>query len=359
MKFIHLANVFLGTGPLENSRFTIDRTTEYYADFLKVLDVCKEEKIDALFITGNLFDHVPAEEELQDLDDRFMELPDTRVFLLTGEKDAPESAETAKKYSWRSNTTVFAGDCIERVYVSKLNTEITGIGYSEKTWERVKTESLTRGRKGTVQVLLLPFMGSGRTAELPEYEGGLPFDYIGIGQERFFKGRGREKIYSPGLFEPEGFSQQLTHGYFTGELNPELRGTPGLSIRFEQGAKREYMTLKVNAAEEISYVEAEQRIRSAIDKYGKDNIYRILLTGKASASLCLMRDKLYELGLVAEIQDEMDREDAMEHMKGSATGDALSRFLGAPIDEEDAKIRKKALEYGVNALFAVQDERNK
>ena len=355
MKFFHISNVNLGNP--EEFSLPIDRKKEYSEDFRKIIRNCNEEKADLLFITGNLFAHVPSEAELKEADALFAALEGTRVFLLTGENDAPEKPEEALSYKWSSNVTVFAGDCIQRVYLSALNLEITGAGYAKSTWGKVRPETLSRGKKGAIQILLLPFIESASDNTVLSNVN-YPFDYVGLGQTHYFKSGEGKTIYAPGSFEPEDFSGQLKHGCFAGTINVREKNHTTLDLRFLKTAGREYLTLQVNGEKDIDYSEVESRVREIISQQGEKNIYRIILKGEASPSLYFMKNDLYRAGNVLEVLDETSEDDMLRSLSESHAGDAVGRFLTKLQPDVDEEIRKKAIRYGIDALLFGQEERN-
>lgn len=133
MRFVHLSNARLFSENKTN-KFNIDFAAERLEAFKKVLKLCRETVVEALFLTGNVFGHEPTMNDVEALDGMLRDALETRVFILTGEQDSVAEDSALALHAWQSNTQVFVGDCIQRVYVQKYGLEVTGIGYSEKTW---------------------------------------------------------------------------------------------------------------------------------------------------------------------------------------------------------------------------------
>ena len=114
MRFIHLSGLRLGEGAFDE-RFQIDYRAEREQAFRSVLDAAREGEIEAVFLTGDVMDHAPNEEELWEMDELFLTLPKTRFFWLTGEKDRVLPGDALGNYEWKSNTQVFSGDCIRSI----------------------------------------------------------------------------------------------------------------------------------------------------------------------------------------------------------------------------------------------------
>ncbi|MBR6405542.1 MAG: hypothetical protein IKS18_05020 [Lachnospiraceae bacterium] len=351
MKFIHLSNVNLGAEPMESPHLTADRAGDAWNDFLQVLSVCREEEVDALFITGTLFVRTPEERELRDLDDHFYRLADTRVFFAPGALPGGGDNSIYSDFPWRSNTHVFTGDSIQRIHVARLSMEVTGVGYLEKSWHKVKPYGLTRGRKGAIQILLMPFAGNSPDTGSPDDLKSLPFDYMGFGQTRSFLSENGNRIYAPGSFQSTGFEDSDRHGFIMGKLDDEGRKRAGIRCEFVPVENREYLEIRVNANEEISYQEVEEQVRNAISNFGDQNIYRILITGAASSSLYIMKNNLYRLGNVFEIIDETDAEAARRLLQRGSEETAVTRFVDQVLSEEDSEVKQKAIQYGMDALL--------
>lgn len=78
MKFAHIADVHLGTR----------RETPYlYDGFLNFIDYMELHPVDMIFITGDLFDHVPTKEDIVFVDTQLARLTKTDILYVTGECD--------------------------------------------------------------------------------------------------------------------------------------------------------------------------------------------------------------------------------------------------------------------------------
>ena len=166
MRFIHLSGLRLGEGTFDE-KFKIDYREEREQAFRAVLDAAREGGIEAVFMTGDVTDHAPTEEELREMDELFLTLPKTRFFWITGEKDRVLAGDPLGSYEWKSNTQVFLGDCIQRIFVARYDLEVTGIGWNAETWAKFRLDKLTAGRKGELFKLDLSFLGWQLLSSLP------------------------------------------------------------------------------------------------------------------------------------------------------------------------------------------------
>lgn len=354
MKFVHVSNVNLDGAPKSDRPWDAHREEEFNEDFRRMLYYCADINTDALFITGNLFAHAPSEDDLVKLDVMFLSLHSIRVFWVFGRNEETETFAKIKNYRWMSNVSVFAGDSLERVYISEFNVEITCVGYNSKTWPKVAQTEFSRGSRAGLQILLLPFVGDGRSsAALTSLN--LPFDYIGVGQEAYYKGNDEKRVFSVGMFEPTDFTAQTRHGFFEVELTSNVLGDSTLNVRLIPNAKREYIVLQVNAGIAASFEDVEAQVKSAIEKFGPDNIYRIQLKGEASAEVLLNKEKLAHLGNIAEIEDMTDSALLQQTLaEENEIGEALKAFKMALPENISEDVMDRAVHFAKDALLAVR-----
>ena len=350
MRFIQVSDVNLCCADPEN-RLSVRPSEDHARDFEKILKRCREEEIDLLFITGNLFAVAPGEEDLRAMDECFSALEKTRVFWVTGRKEEGNPAEGENllaTYEWKSPVTVFTGNSVRRVSLPKLNAEVLGVGYSKKTWEKVDLNALTRGKKAAVQFLLLPEFKPSMTAH--------PFDYAGIGGAERTGGETVKGLYAPGALEPAVFGKPVKHGYFVGQITVTGRKVSEPFIKFAEGASREYVLLTEEVTPEATLADVKSTLEGKITELGKENLYKIRIIGNASYSLSFGTAELENLPGVLEVSNETDREASLTRLKEARGDDAVGRFLTDILEREPSEGRDKAVEYGLDALFQTEKE---
>ena len=60
MRFIHIADLHLGSSPEAEFLWGKNRAEEIWDSFAAVIDACNEKEIDLLLIAGDLFDRPPV-----------------------------------------------------------------------------------------------------------------------------------------------------------------------------------------------------------------------------------------------------------------------------------------------------------
>lgn len=346
MKFIHVSQVNLFASEFENRQGI--RTSEDHAnDFRRVLETCRKEGADLLFITGNLFAGAPDVKMLSYLDDALGILDKTRVFYVLGPNEG-EAADLILGYQFRHPVKVFTGNSIERVYLPKLSVEIQGVGYSEKTWNRTEIRELVPGKKGSIQIFLLPM-------DLPDVAN-WPFHYVGAGGSERKEGTPEKRVYCPGSLEPEGFAPYQRHGFFVGEFGAMGRNVIGPSVRLQEGASREYVLLDLQVTPDESLEAVREAVGKQILTYGQENLYKVRIRGVASYSLAEGAETLLAIPAVSAVENETKIEDTFSAIAGSGNDDAVGRFLRDMLDREPSEGRDLAIRYGLAALEGATEE---
>ena len=351
MKFIHAANLRLGMTPETPELRDVNRAADLQEDFCKLLDAAENLKADALFLTGNIFDHKPSEDELRRLDGMFSALS-ARVFIVPGELDASENTQAVKDFRWKSGARVFAGDAIDRVYVSRWDTEITAVGYTKRNFHLVSGGRVIQSSRDAVKILLLPFIGSGYQSPLKaEDPGRLPYDYTGTGQYGYVDGSDEYPLYSPGCFEPDTFSSQMYHGFLLGELTRDAEGNVSRSVRLIRNAKREFRILKLKPKWDQSFSELRSELTDAMTDLGNENIYKVILENDIPPALFYRKEELKAAGNVTEIADSATEREMFSTLQKRGAEDLVGRLVMRYL-EPGGGLSQKAFRYALDALLA-------
>ena len=81
MRFIHLADVHLGAVPDKGCPWSKEREEEIWSTFRRVSAGIREDPVDLLFISGDLFHRQPLMRELKEANYLFSTIPGCRVYL--------------------------------------------------------------------------------------------------------------------------------------------------------------------------------------------------------------------------------------------------------------------------------------
>lgn len=116
MKFVHIADThfdmpFTGLGSIRN--LSELRKIEHRKVFKKIIDYIMENKVDYLFIAGDLYNHEYIRKStIEYINDLFSEIEDCKIFITPGNHDPYIKNSYYETFKWNKN-----------VYICKKNFE--------------------------------------------------------------------------------------------------------------------------------------------------------------------------------------------------------------------------------------------
>ena len=173
MKFAHIADVHLGTR----------RETPYlYDGFLNFIDYMELHPVDMIFITGDLFDHVPTKEDIVFVDTQLARLKKTDILYVTGECDYLGKDSILWNYEFvsrmyllnceeihnhvpegeRAERNSYAEGIMDSLHFAKYNVDVYGICQYSAQNERNDFDSVYARNLRTVNI----FLGHGGSARV-------------------------------------------------------------------------------------------------------------------------------------------------------------------------------------------------
>ena len=245
MKFIHIADmhfdclfsILIGKGNQCDLRRLDQRRI-----FKKMIDYIKENNIEYLFISGDLYEHKYIRKStIEYINKLFMEIPNTKVFISPGNHDPFVENSYYNKFNWSKNVKIFSGK-IEKVEEDNLN--IYGFGFNDFYCENSNVDLVNVDDKEKVNVLVIHGNLDIANIENMEYnplksdileEKG--FDYVALGhihKTNYIVGK-NDKIIYPGSMMALGFDEVGRHGMIVGEFIGK-----DLSLKFISLDDKEY-----------------------------------------------------------------------------------------------------------------------
>ncbi len=248
MKFAHIADVHLGTR----------RETPYlYDGFLNFIDYMELHPVDMIFITGDLFDHVPTKEDIMFVDTQLARLPKTDILYVTGECDYLARDSVLWNYEFVSRTYLlncedihnrvpdgeraernsYAEGIADSLHFAKYNVDVYGICQYSAQNERNDFDSVYARNLRAVNI----FLGHGGSARVCPFDvedfGGKNFGYIGLGHKHQYLAFEKQHVYYPGSLEPINEDETGEHGFIYGYIDKQLTSVKFVPIamrRFEE-----------------------------------------------------------------------------------------------------------------------------
>lgn len=246
MRFAHIADVHLGKK---------NETPELYDGFLNFLDYLEINPVDMIFITGDLFDHVPSAEDLAVVDTELARFTNTDIVYVTGECDCLERDCALWTYEFVSRTYLlnceeihnrvkeeerakrnsYAEGIVDSLYFEKYNLDVYGICQYSQFNERNDFDSVYAHDLRRISI----FLGHGGSASVNPFEledfDGRNFSYVGLGHRHQFQSYEKAHLYYPGSPEPLSPEETGEHGFIRGYTDKQLT-----SVKFVPIAVRKY-----------------------------------------------------------------------------------------------------------------------
>ncbi len=342
IKFIHISDVLLGTDVDCDMPWADERKKEIYGTFENIIDHAGNADVDFMFISGNLFDHQPSEEELLWLDGVLGSLKRTAVIYLAGFCDnmGGEAALMTHRFSSRvyvlgspllngglsENLPVFRDEqatmAMDHLHFPELDTDVYGASYFYKKMDAYVVDEAEPSDRSVHNILMAC---GGDRHRMPVSWNRLRnngFDYIAFGGHQKYSAEIAGKAYYSG--SPEAVSPESTgpHGYIYGELNAD-----GVRAEFVPVCVREYKRIDYTVDNRTKDGELGGSICKLLDKEGLRNIYtiNIIRNGECEKSFDIS-DMLADYRIIALNGERFERTDYSEYVKGNKNTE-LGRLL--------------------------------
>ena len=128
MKFVHIADIhmdspFVNLSDKENLGDL--KRLEQRKKIKEVIEYIKENKIDMLFIAGDLYEQQYIKQTtIEYINNLFKEIPETQVYIAPGNHDPYLKNSYYSKYKWNENVKIFNSKIEKIEQINLPNTEI-------------------------------------------------------------------------------------------------------------------------------------------------------------------------------------------------------------------------------------------
>ncbi len=296
MRFAHIADLHLGRKVDIGAPWEKRATQALFDGFINLIDKLETENLDFLFITGDLFDHVPSVDEIRRVDMELMRLSKAYIIYVTGEADHLSKESPLWTYKFHSNTFLMNGEkfnnCVpegkqpvrneyaegiaDSLYFEKYNLDIYGICQYSEINDRNDLDYVYAHNLNRKNILL----AHGGAASVSPFAlddlSTKKFDYIGMGHFHNFRCKKEYNFYYPGALEPLGPSDEGEHGYIKGYMD---QGTN--SAKFVATSQRRYKTIAVIADDTLTNTSLNSYLMDICSK-DKDCVYSVVLNRSKS-----------------------------------------------------------------------------
>lgn len=358
MKFVHIADMHFDSTFLNLSDKDIMgdlRRLEQRKVFKKMVEYIKQNKIEYLFISGDLYEHKYIKQStIEYINNLFKEIPKTRIFIAAGNHDPKIKNSYYNKFNWNENVKIF-NSVIEKIETDDCN--IYGYSFDDFYCEGCDIENIEIEKNGKYNILVIhgnldgakeddkPYNPISRS--LLEEKG---FDYVALGHihKLDYNTYENQKIVYPGSTISLGFDELGTHGMIVGELNN------GLKLKFVPLDDEEFVKRKLSVDNMYS---KEELIESINEMNINSNEYvEIILTGRRNFEINIYElQKFLQNNRIIKVKDEtkisLDLEKIANEntLRGLFVKEMMER-LEKETNSEERDILERAIEIGLNAL---------
>ena len=269
MRFVHIGDVHFDVAfSTISSRadFGEERRLEQRRGFKQAIDFVKENNVEFLFISGDLYEADNIRKSTIDfINNLFKEIPDTKIFIAPGNHDPKTKNSYYNNYNWAPNVTIFGSE------VTKIefdDVDIYGYGFEDFEMRDYQLNDIfvSNKMKNTILIthgdLYNNTIYNPISADVIKAKG---FDYAAIAHIH------KRDDYYPGSLVALGFDEPGEHGFIYGELNNKE-----LKKEFIKVEQKEFIIEKVDVS---SIVSNEDLIETLNNIDTNNNFYEIYLVG--------------------------------------------------------------------------------
>ena len=338
MKFVHIADIhfdspFINLSDRENLGDI--KRLEQRKVFKKVIEYIKENKIEYLFIAGDLYEQQYIRKStIEYINQVFAEIPNTHIFISPGNHDPYIKNSYYNQFQWNENVHIFSSK-FEKVELK--DADIYGYGFDDFYCTDCGIENLEIENKDKTNILIIHSTIDGANLEEKQYnsisrklleEKG--FDYVATGHihKLDYNSYENQKIVYPGSLISLGFDELGEHGMIVGEINDVSKK---IKTEFIPLSEENFEEIELDVTEIISTDELIEKINNL--EIPENRLIKIILTGKRNLDN-FKKDRNDEVNptLKGLIDKEILKEKEMIH------------------NEEDKEIIEKAIEIAFEAL---------
>ena len=274
MKFVHIADIHFDA-PFKTITDRAElgqvRRIEQKEAFKNVIKFIKENNVEYLFISGDLYEQEYIKKStINYINELFKEIGNTEIFIAPGNHDPYINNSYYKNFEWADNVKIFTENAEK---VEKDDVCIYGYGFNNYEMNLNQLKDINIEDKSKINILIT----HGTVINGNELSGvynpisrneliSKDFDYIALGHIHK-----RDEFY-PGSLISLGFDELGKHGFIYGEINNKK-----INTEFIKADKRELKEVDF----EVSDIYSEEEIIEKLNLIDtENNLYKINLIGE-------------------------------------------------------------------------------
>ncbi len=358
MKFVHIADIhmdspFVNLSDKENLGEL--KRLEQRKKIKEVIEYIKENKIDMLFIAGDLYEQQYIKKTtIEYINNLFKEIPETQIYIAPGNHDPYLKNSYYSKYKWNENVKIFNSK-IEKIEQNEV--DIYGFGFEDFYCTECGIENLEIENPEKENILILHGTLDGANIEEKQYnsistkmleEKG--FDYVALGHIHKTNFNKENKIIYPGSLVSLGFDELGQHGMIVGEIKNKK-----LNIEFIPIKASEFVEKRIDVTEIISKEELIEKIDSI--EIQPNEYVKIILEGKRNFEIntyelykLIQEQKIIKIKNKTKINYNLEEIENETTLKGLFAKEIKQKLDSKNLTNEQREILEKAIEIGFEAL---------
>ena len=360
MKFVHIADMhfdspFVNLSDKDNLGDL--RRLEQRKVFKKVIEYIKENNIQYLFISGDLYEHKYVKKStIEYINNLFKEIPNTKIFISPGNHDPFIKNSYYNQFNWNENVKIF-GSKIEKIETEEAN--IYGFGFDDFYCTHSGIEEFNLEKSDKLNILEIHGTIDGASIEEKQYNT-MPkkmllekgFDYIAMGHihKPDYDKEQNQRIVYPGSPISLGFDELGKHGMIVGEIEEGK-----INLEFVELDEEEFIEIELNITEVYSKEELVEKINNLEIK--NNQYIKIILIGNRNFEIntyetikLIANERIIKIKDKTKIAYDLEKIAKNNTLKGLFAKNMLEKLNNEENSEEDKKIIEKAIEIGLEAL---------
>jgi len=286
VRFVHCGGFRFGSRSWEGPESWQEmRNQDLWQTFRAVLSLCRSEKVNFLFLTGNLFEQESVSKETVRRVAKSLEtLAGIKVFITPGESDPLVEATIYRLAVWPENVHIFPGGDLSHFELPELNTTIYGSAWTTYRQEKSFPEGFSAA-ENPAQIKIMLLHAEAESAN--NSEGFVPIrpgqiaasglTYLALGHKTLFSGIqrfGKTYCADSGTPEARGFKENGPHGVLLG-----ITDGSSTQIQFVELGKRRYVEKTLQLTDAGLKNTVAQILRETTAQQRKNDLFRFRLIG--------------------------------------------------------------------------------
>ena len=354
MKFVHIADMHFDTSftQLNNSHLGTLRRLDQRKLLKKVIEYIKNNNVEYLFISGDLYEHKYIREStIEYINKLFKEINNTKIFITPGNHDPYLKNSFYSKYKWNENVHIF-GPNISKIEDDNIN--IYGYGFNDFYYTNPEIENFELEDKNKINILITHGTLNGTNNIERQYNAiskatlqKIGFDYVALGHIHKTNYNEEKNIIYPGSLISMGFDELGPHGMIVGNINKNE-----LNLQFIQVDESEFKIINVDVTEMISIDELIENIDNL--HTNENDYYEVYLVGKRKFEIdkyalkkMIRNERIIKLKNLTKRDYDVQKIANENTLKGLFVKEILNRMDNSNTEKE---LLENALEIGLEIL---------